>query len=82
VLAAGRELLLARGYHGTTIRVVAERAGVSPELVYKGFGGKQGLMKAVYDTTLAGDDEPVPAPNGRRATLTENPWMTSGTEIA
>ena len=60
VLAAGRELLLARGYQGTTIRVVAERAGVSPELVYKGFGGKQGLMKAVYDTALAGDDEPVP----------------------
>jgi AcrR family transcriptional regulator len=35
-------------------------AGVSPESVYKTFGGKGGLVKAVYDVTLAGDDEPVP----------------------
>jgi AcrR family transcriptional regulator len=60
VLAACHELLLAAGYQGTTIRAVAERAGVSAELVYKAFGSKQGLMKAVYDTVLAGDDEPVP----------------------
>jgi AcrR family transcriptional regulator len=60
VLGACRGLLLERGYRATTIKAVAERAGVSPELVYKAFGGKQGLMKAVYDVALAGDDEPVP----------------------
>jgi AcrR family transcriptional regulator len=59
VLTACHELLLARGYQATTIRAVAERAGVSAELVYKAFGSKPGLMKAVYDTVLAGDDEPV-----------------------
>jgi AcrR family transcriptional regulator len=32
---------------------------VSPETVYKAFGGKAGLMKALWDVTLAGDDQPV-----------------------
>ena len=60
VLAACRELLFRDGYHATTIRAVAERAGVSPETVYKAFGGKPGMVKALWDITLAGDDEPVP----------------------
>jgi AcrR family transcriptional regulator len=60
VVTAARDLLLARGYGGTTIRAVATAAGVSPETVYKAFGGKAGLLKAVYDVTLAGDDELVP----------------------
>lgn len=64
VLEAGRELLLRDGYQATTIRAVAERAGVSPDTVYKTFGDKRRLMKAVYDVALAGDDEPVPI--GRR----------------
>ena len=60
VTAAARDLLLAHGYAATTIRAVAAAAGVSPETVYKAFGGKAGLLKAVYDVTLAGDDELVP----------------------
>jgi AcrR family transcriptional regulator len=59
VLAASRELLFREGYQATTIRSVAERAGVSPETVYKAFGGKPGLVKALWDVTLAGDDEPL-----------------------
>jgi AcrR family transcriptional regulator len=60
VLAACRELLFQEGYHATTVRAVAERAGVSAETVYKSFGGKPGMVKALWDITLAGDDEPVP----------------------
>ncbi|MEU6443309.1 helix-turn-helix domain-containing protein [Streptomyces sp. NPDC047046] len=60
VLRACRELLLSEGYQATTVRAVAQRAGVSPETVYKTYGNKPGLMKALWDTTLAGDDEPVP----------------------
>ncbi|MER6220464.1 helix-turn-helix domain-containing protein [Streptomyces sp900105755] len=60
VLAACRELLFRDGFHATTIRAVAERAGVSAETVYKSFGGKPGMVKALWDITLAGDDEPVP----------------------
>ena len=59
VLAACRDLLMEEGYQATTIRAVAERAGVSPETVYKAFGGKPGLVKALWDVTLAGDDEPL-----------------------
>ena len=51
---------LARGFAGTTIRLVADEAGVSQETIYKSFGGKAGLLKVVYDTTLAGDDDDVP----------------------
>ncbi|WP_043667099.1 TetR/AcrR family transcriptional regulator [Streptomyces xylophagus] len=60
VLEACRELLFREGYHATTVRAVAERAGVSAETVYKSFGGKPGMVKALWDITLAGDDEPVP----------------------
>lgn len=60
VLRACRELLTAEGYRATTVRAVATRAGVSPETVYKTFGGKPGLMKALWDATVAGDHEPVP----------------------
>ncbi|CAI7978799.1 TetR/AcrR family transcriptional regulator [Frankia sp. Hr75.2] len=59
VLAAARESFLTHGYAGTTIRAVAAAAGVSQETVYKRFEGKAGLLKAVYDVTLAGDDEPI-----------------------
>jgi len=77
VLDACHELLLARGYQATTIRAVAERARVSAELVYKVFGSKQGLMKAVYDTVLAGDDEPVPV--GQRPVIARI-WATADPE--
>jgi AcrR family transcriptional regulator len=59
VLAACRDLLFRDGYHRMTVRSVAEQAGVSPETIYKAFGGKPGLMKALWDVTLAGDDQPV-----------------------
>ncbi|MCW2876183.1 MAG: putative TetR-family transcriptional regulator [Sphaerisporangium sp.] len=59
VLTACRDLLFLDGYRSTTIRSVADRAGVSPETVYKAFGNKPGLLKALWDVTLAGDDEPL-----------------------
>lgn len=60
MLDAARELVLARGYAGTTIAAVARAAGVSAESVYKSFGSKGALVKAAYDVALAGDDAPVP----------------------
>jgi len=59
VVDACRHLVLRDGYRATTVKAVAQRAGVSPELVYKVFGGKKQVMKAVYDVTLAGDHEPT-----------------------
>jgi AcrR family transcriptional regulator len=60
ILDACRDILVRQGYAGLTIRAVAEAAGVSQETVYKAFGGKRGLVKAMYDVTLAGDDTPIP----------------------
>ena len=74
VLEACRDLLFRDGYQATTIRAVAERAGVSTETVYKTFGGKPGLVKALWDVTLAGDDEPVAM--GQRPQLQEV-WRTA-----
>ncbi|HEX2236594.1 MAG TPA: TetR family transcriptional regulator [Actinomycetota bacterium] len=39
---------------------VAAGAGVSVETVYKAFRNKAGLLKAVFDVAIVGDDDPVP----------------------
>lgn len=46
ILRAARELLAERGFERTTIRGVAERAGVDPALVMQHFGTKDGLFAA------------------------------------
>ena len=60
VVLAARDLFGRDGYRPTTIAAIAAHAGVSAESVYKGFGTKAALAKAVFDLALAGDDEPVP----------------------
>ena len=60
VVLAARELFERDGFRPTTIAAVAARAGVSPESIYKGFGTKAALAKAVFDLVIAGDDQPVP----------------------
>ena len=52
--------LLESGFAATTIRSVADSAGVSQETIYKSFGSKAALLKAVYDVALAGDADEVP----------------------
>jgi AcrR family transcriptional regulator len=60
VVLAARELFERDGFRPTTIAAVAAHAGVSAESIYKGFGTKAALAKAVFDVVVAGDDEPVP----------------------
>ena len=60
VVLAARDLFERDGFRPTTIAAVAAHADVSPESVYKGFGSKAALAKAVFDLVIAGDDEPVP----------------------
>lgn len=60
VVLAARDLFEQDGYRPTTIAAIADRAGVSAESIYKGFGSKAALAKAVFDLVIAGDDEPVP----------------------
>jgi AcrR family transcriptional regulator len=60
VLAAARRRFLAQGYAATSIAEIAQDAGVSVEMVYKVFTSKAGVLKALFDVSVAGDDEPIP----------------------
>jgi AcrR family transcriptional regulator len=60
MLAAARDLFLGKGYAGTAMPDVARAADLSVQAVYKAFANKATLLKAVFDVTVAGDDEPVP----------------------
>ena len=52
--AAGRRFLR-DGYAATTVASVASDAGASVEMIYKAFGGKPGLVRALWETGLAGE---------------------------
>ena len=54
IVAVAEALFLARGYSATTVTAIATGAGVSAETVYKGFGGKPGLVRAIVERGLAG----------------------------
>lgn len=60
IVAAAAERFLNLGYAGTTMRAVAADAGVALPTVELAFRTKARLLKAVIDTAIAGDDEPVP----------------------
>ncbi|MEP7024539.1 MAG: TetR/AcrR family transcriptional regulator [Actinomycetota bacterium] len=60
VTEAAQRLFLRDGYAATTIAAIATEAGVSPETIYKAFGGKPGLVRAICEQALAGEG-PVPA---------------------
>lgn len=60
VVLAARDLFERDGFRLTTIAAIAASAGVSAESVYKSFGSKAAVAKAVFDLVIAGDDEPVP----------------------
>jgi AcrR family transcriptional regulator len=59
VLDAARRAFLAHGYASSSIPAIAADAGVSAEFVYKAFGAKPALLKAVFDRSVTGDDDPV-----------------------
>jgi AcrR family transcriptional regulator len=60
VLQAAQRRFLAAGYAATTIAEIARDAGVSVETVYKTFATKAGVLKALFDVSVAGDDDPTP----------------------
>jgi AcrR family transcriptional regulator len=60
IIETARRLFLCDGFAGTTIAAIAVEAQVSVETIYKAFGGKPGLVRAICDAALAGAG-PVPA---------------------
>jgi AcrR family transcriptional regulator len=60
IIDAAEDLFLTSGYAATTVAAIAATARVSVETIYKGFGGKPGLVRAIVERGLAGEG-PVPA---------------------
>jgi AcrR family transcriptional regulator len=54
ILDAAERQFLDTGYAATTIAAIAREAGVSVETIYKAFGGKSGLVRAIYERGLTG----------------------------
>ena len=68
VLDVASEAFRDRGWEGTSIAAVAERACVSEETVYARFGSKRALLGAAVERAVRGDDaRPVPEQDAPRA---------------
>jgi AcrR family transcriptional regulator len=59
VIGAARTLFLERGYAATTVEAISTLAEVPPATVYRLFATKVGILKALLDTSIGGDDRPV-----------------------
>jgi AcrR family transcriptional regulator len=74
VMAAGL-LFRDRGYTAVAMPLIAKEAGVGVETIYRAFGSKAGLFKAVIDAAVAGGpsraDVPVEARPAIRAVIEE-----------
>jgi AcrR family transcriptional regulator len=60
VIEAARALFVDRGYGATTIEAVSDRSDVPPATVYRLFSSKLGILKALLDVSIAGDDQAIP----------------------
>lgn len=74
ILAAATASFLQEGYAGTTMRSVAQAAGVSLPTVELAFGTKAALLKAAIDVAIAGDDDPV--------AVLDRPWAGEARAMA
>jgi len=77
VLDAAGTLFLERGYGGTTIEAISHASDVPQATVYRLFSSKEGILKALTDVSVAGDDEPVPVadrPDVHSLLNATDPW--------
>lgn len=59
VVDAARDLFLERGYAATTIEAISEASDTPQATVYRLFASKLGILKAVLDVSIGGDDDAV-----------------------
>jgi TetR/AcrR family transcriptional regulator, regulator of autoinduction and epiphytic fitness len=59
VVEAARALFLERGYPATTIEAISDRSDVPSATVYRLFSSKLGILKALLDVSIGGDDDAV-----------------------
>ena len=62
VLAAAKQTFEQLNWQGATIPLIAERAGVSHQMIEATFGTKAALLSAVVDFSIRGDASPVRMP--------------------
>lgn len=67
ILDAAFRLFLERGYTSTTMEAIAGQANVSVKTIYALMRNRRGLLRAVLDRAIAGDDAPVP--------IADRPWV-------
>jgi AcrR family transcriptional regulator len=66
ILQAAERLFARHGYPQTTMEQVAAEAGVALKTVYVAFTTKSGLLRALWDVRLKGDQD--------QAAVAERPW--------
>ena len=76
ILEAAQGLFAERGYASSTIEAIAAKAGVAVDTVYASFGSKRGVLSALLDLRVGGDDQPIalldrPGPQGVRRELSQ-----------
>jgi AcrR family transcriptional regulator len=59
ILDAAERLFSERGYANATIEAIASGAGVATDTVYATFRNKQGVLHALLDVRVAGDELPI-----------------------
>jgi len=78
ILDAAGQLFSERGYAATAMPAIAAQAGVAVKTVYLAFGTKAGVLHALWDVRLGGDDQPVPVagrPWYRQLLAAEDPHL-------
>jgi len=53
VLECAKKEFLEKGFQGTSIRTIAEKAGTSPRAIYTRFPDKQGLFSAIVEPVIS-----------------------------
>ena len=76
ILDAAQKLFGDHGYAATTVEAIAGAAGVATDTVYATFANKPGVLHALLDVRVGGDDLPValldrPGPQAVRAEPTQ-----------
>ncbi len=74
MLAVARELFTTRGYTATTMKAIAEEAGMAVQTLYFTFATKRAILSELLDVEIAGDTEPV-------ATM-DRPWFAEAMAAA
>jgi AcrR family transcriptional regulator len=66
ILDAAKTLFERDGYSGTSIAAIAKEAGVAMKTIYLAFETKSGLLRALWNRQLRGDQDEVP--------VADQPW--------